>query len=139
MSPAKPVYVLDSFALLAYLNGESGEERVEEVLSLGEKHECRILLCLINLGEVLYITERHRGLVQAQKVLALIDSLPLDILEPDRELVLEAAHIKAQYTLSYADAFVAATALREHGNVITGDPEFQEVESIIQVEWLVKE
>ena len=139
MSPTKPVYVLDSFALLAYLNGETGKERVEKVLSLAQSHQCRVLLCMINLGEVLYLTERHRGLIQAQKVLALVDSLPMDLIEPSRDLVLEAAHIKAQYTLSYADAFVIATSLREHGIVITGDPEFQEVESIIQVEWLVRE
>jgi predicted nucleic acid-binding protein len=136
VSPTKPTYVLDSFALMVYLGDEPGKGRVEEVLSLAEKHGCRVVMCLINLGEVLYMTERRRGLTKAQQVLALVDSLPLELLEATRDLVLDAAHIKAQHALSYADAFVVAASLRERGVVLTGDPEFQEVESLVQVEWL---
>jgi ribonuclease VapC len=131
--------VLDSFALLVYLNDEPGKRRVEEILSLAEKRECRVVLCLINLGEVLYLTERRRGLTKAQQVQALVESLPLELLEATRDLVLDAAHIKAQHALSYADAFVVAVSLRERGVVLTGDPEFQDVESLVQLEWLGKE
>jgi predicted nucleic acid-binding protein len=136
MSPSKPTYVLDSYALLVYLNDEPGRERVEDVLSQAEQHECRIVMCLINLGEVLYITERRRGLFKARQVLALVESLPLDVLDVTRDLVLDAAHLKSRHSLSYADAFVVAACQRERGVVLTGDPEFHEVESLVQVEWL---
>ncbi len=139
MSPAKPTFMLDSFALMAYLSGESGKKRVEEVLFRAQKQEWIALLCVINLGEVLYMTERRRGLVKAQQGLALVDSLPLKQLEATRDLVLDAAHIKAQYALSYADAFVVAACLCEGGVILTGDPEFHEVESLVQVEWLGEE
>jgi ribonuclease VapC len=130
---------LDSFALMVYLNAEPGKRHVEDVLLIAEKHECRVVLCMINLGEVLYMTERRRGLTKAQQVVALVESLPLELLEATRDLVLDAAHIKAQHALSYADAFVVAAALREGGVVLTGDPEFHDVESLVQVEWLGKE
>jgi predicted nucleic acid-binding protein len=136
VSPAKPTYVLDSFALIAYLGDEPGRTHVEDILSRAEKGECRAALCTINLGEVLYMTERRRGLVKAQQALALVQSLPLDLLDANRDLVLDAAHIKAQYALSYADAFVVAACLHEGGVILTGDPEFKEVESLVQVEWL---
>ena len=47
----------------------------------------RVLMTSINLGEVLYITERERGLPLAQRVLALVESLPITLLEADNALV----------------------------------------------------
>lgn len=132
----KPTFLLDSFALLAYLNDETGRLRVEELLTLAESRKCRIIVCLVNLGEVLYITERERGLAMAQSVLALAERLPLELLDATRDLVLDAAHIKAHHSISYADAFAAATALRENAVVVTGDPEFESIEQLVKVEWL---
>lgn len=132
----KSVYLLDSFALLAYLNDEAGCTRVQEILALAEGRKCRVVMCLVNLGEVLYITERERGLAMAQGVLALTESLPLELLDASRDLVLDAAHIKANHSLSYADAFATAAAVRENAVVVTGDPEFKSVEELIKIEWL---
>ena len=135
MSPTKPVYLLDSFALLAYLNDESGGTHIQELLALAEERKCRIVMCMVNLGEVLYITERKKGLPLAQSVLALVESLPVELLDASRDLVLDAAHLKAHYALSYADAFAVASALREQATVLTGDPEFEAVADLIKVEW----
>jgi ribonuclease VapC len=128
--------VLDSYALLAYLNAEAGQARVQAALEQAQQGKLKAYLSLISLGEVLYITERRRGLTQAQRVLGLIESLPLTIGEVTRELVLDAAHIKANYAISYADAFVTALAQAEHAEVLTGDPEFEAVEKMVRVEWL---
>jgi len=135
---AKPVYLLDSFALLAFLNDEPGGARVQEVLTLAKDSQCRMVMSLINLGEVLYITGRNRGLPAAQMVQALAESLPLELLDASRDLILDAAHIKAHHTLSYADALAVATALREHAIILTGDPEYRTVEELVEVGWLVK-
>lgn len=132
----KSIYLLDSFAMLAYLSDEAGCTRVQEILALAEGRKCRVVMCLANLGEVLYITERERGLAMAQSVLALAESLPLELLDASRDLVLDAAHIKAHHPLSYADAFAAAAAVRENVVVVTGDPEFKSVEELIKIEWL---
>jgi predicted nucleic acid-binding protein len=135
---SKTTYLLDSFALLAYLNDEPGGERVQEILALGKSHKCRLVMSLINLGEVLYITERTRGLPVAQTVQALVESLPVELLEASRDLILDAAHIKAYHALSYADAFAVASAMREDASILTGDPEYKTVEKIVHIEWLVK-
>ncbi len=95
-------------------------------------------MSLINLGEVLYIEERERGLIHAQRVLAAIDSLPLSIVPVTRATVLAAARIKARFALSYADAF-AVVAARDHDAVIlTGDSEFEPVADagMVVVDWL---
>jgi predicted nucleic acid-binding protein len=54
----------------------------------------------------------------------------------DRPLVFEAAHVKARFPVSYADAFSVALAKRTRARVMTGDPEFRAVESEIPVHWL---
>jgi ribonuclease VapC len=130
------VFVLDSFALLAFLGGGAGEARIKEILTAASRGEYRVLLSLINLGEVAYITERERGLAKAQAVLAIIEQLSVEILPFDRQIVLDAAHIKAHLPVAYADAFAIAAAQTHAGVVLTGDPEFKSVEDIVRVEWI---
>jgi len=129
-------FILDSYALMAYLGAEPGWQRVKEILSQAEKGAFSLYLCMINLGEILYMTERRRGLEKAQDIQALIENLPIEIVDAARDLILDAAHIKANYPLSYADAFVVALAQSEQGIVLTGDPEFQAVEALVTIEWL---
>lgn len=129
-------FVLDSFALLAYLQDEPVAPRIEKLLDNAEKEKCHLFLSLINLGEILYITERRGGVVKAHDALALIRQLPIEIPPVNEQTVFAAAHIKANHTLSYADAFVVATAIQENATVITADPEFQSVETLVKVEWL---
>jgi ribonuclease VapC len=138
VSAEKPVYVLDSFAVLAYLDGEQGMARVQEVLEEASREGCQVVLSLINLGEVLYFTERDVGLTQAQAALAAVEQLPIEILAATKETMLTAAHIKANHSVAYADAFAVAAAQELGGAVLTGDPEFKEVEELIAVEWLVE-
>jgi ribonuclease VapC len=129
-------YVLDSFALLAYLQDEPVASRIEKLLDGAKKDKCLLFLSIINLGELLYITERRGGVAKAQDALALIRQLPIQVMPVDEQIVFSAAHIKANHTLSFADAFVVAIAIQEHAIILTGDPEFQSVESLVTVEWL---
>jgi PIN domain nuclease of toxin-antitoxin system len=47
-----PCYVLDSFALLAHFQEERDSLRVLELLEEAQQGNCRLLLSLVNLGEV---------------------------------------------------------------------------------------
>ena len=132
----RPTVVLDTFALLAYLQDETGASRVEARLEQAAKEKCRLCISSINLGELLYIIERREGLVKTQDALALIRQLPLEILPADEQAVFAAAHIKATHALSYADAFAIAAAVQENAVVVTSDPEFETVQSLVTVEWL---
>ena len=129
---------LDSYALLAYLEGEKARPRIKELLQSAESGKCSLYLSLINLGEVLYITEREKGHILALQTLAAIDQLPLYISPVSRATVLAAAHIRAQYAMSYADSFAVVTAQGHNCPLITGDPEFRTVadDGLIVVEWL---
>lgn len=130
------IFILDSYALLAFLEGEQGADKVKQVLGKAEKGQLEIYISMINLGEVVYIIERERNLMKAQEVLALLEQLPIEIVQVDREMVLNAAHIKANYPVSYADAFAVALAQLKGGVVLTDDPEFEVVKGIVDVEGL---
>jgi len=58
------------------------------------------------------------------------------LVDVDRSLALAAAYIKGFHRLSYADCLAAALAQRLNGAVVTGDPEFKQIESLVTVEWL---
>lgn len=138
MAGSPAAYVLDSFALLAYLEGEVGMPRVRSVLEGASAQRCAVYLSLINLGEVLYITERERGTIEARRVLGAIDQLPLEVVDVSRSTVLAAAHVKARFSIAYADAFAVIVA-QDHGAVVmTGDPEFRPLADagLVTVEWL---
>jgi predicted nucleic acid-binding protein len=135
--PVEPsAYVLDSYALLAYLEGEAGMPRVRTLLAAAQKGTPTVYLSLINLGEALYITEREKGLTKVHQALAAVDQLPLQVVPVSRAAVLAAAHIKAHYAVSYADAFAVVTAEDNQAVILTGDPEFKAVAKRVAVEWL---
>ncbi len=131
-------FTLDSFALLSYLEGEAGMPRVQAILAAALAGHHTVYLSLINLGEILYITERERGLVAAQRALAAVDQLPIQVAPISRATVLAAAHIKAHYSVSYADAFAVVTAQDYDAVLITGDPEFKRIAGagLVTIEWL---
>ena len=136
-SSGSKVVVLDTWAMLAYLDGEPAGAQVRQILRRARKKQISLLFSLINYGECLYIIEREQGLQKAQRAVGIIDQLALRVAPADRPLVFEAAHVKARYSVSCADAFSIALAKRNGGAVMTGDPEFKLVESEVTVHWLI--
>ena len=136
MAPSTPRYVLDSFALLAHLQDEPGAPRVRAVLEQAAKRHAEIYLSIVNYGEVVYITEREKGLTAAQSVIAAVDQLPIIVVEADRALTFVAAHLKAHHPIAYADAFAVALAQTKGAILLTGDPEMKAVEHLMPIEWL---
>lgn len=128
--------LLDSFAVLAWVQDERGAERVELLLTRARRERAPLLLNVVNLGEVYYRVARQHGHGFAQELIRQIEILPLQLYDCDAALALEAARIKADFPMAYADAFAVATAVREDAVVVTGDPEFRQVENLVTVEWL---
>jgi ribonuclease VapC len=129
-------YVLDSYAILALLNDEPGGPRVEQLLHQAEAGQAQVYMSLINFGEVLYVLERRWGNEQLRSMLAYLDATTLKWIDADRARVLEVAHIKATYPLSYADAFCVSVATEFGATIITGDPEFRPLVDLVEIEWL---
>ncbi len=126
--------LIDSYALLAYLKQENNYRKVENLLS---SKETQPLMNDINIGETFYILARERGLDKAEYFInAILPNLPIIKIGNAFAEVMQAAKIKAQYPISYADCFAVATAIREKAVIITGDPDFKHVEKIVEIDWL---
>jgi len=128
--------VLDSFAVLAYLQEEKGAAEVRSMLTKAKSGEVGLFLSAVNLGEIAYITERSAGLTKVHSVLTVLQALPLNIVDVNQEIALRAAHFKATFPIAYADCFALALADHLGGCVVTGDPEFEKAEKQVQVYWL---
>jgi uncharacterized protein len=110
-------FALDAWAVLELLEGnEPAASRVNDVL------EHQPVMSWINLGEVFYVVKRDQGEDEARETVRdLRPKLRLDL--PSEDRVLDAARITADYPMSYADAFAAATAAAREAILLTGDPE----------------
>ncbi len=70
------------------------------------------------------------------EVLAHIHRLNLTILPIPNDLIYEASEHKAEYTMSYADCFVLACAVRHNADIVTGHPEFRQVRHLVRIHWV---
>jgi ribonuclease VapC len=129
----KEAFILDSYALLAYFQAEEGGLVIRDILKKAQSGETSVLLSVINLGEIYYIVSRKLGRETARAVIEDISGLPVDLIDAGKDRALAAAEVKAQYPLSYADAFAVAAALEFNASIVTGDPEFKTVESNVSL------
>ena len=132
-------FVLDSYAVIGYLENESFSGRIQQFLTNAKKGDPRLYFHAIHLGEVFYITMREQGQTLADLAYSRIKALPLKIVDHiDERLLLQAATLKANHSISYADCFAAAMSIINKCPLLTGDPEFKslEKEGLITVEWL---
>jgi PIN domain nuclease of toxin-antitoxin system len=126
-------FVLDSFAILALYGNEPGADEVAALLAGEATH---LLMAYVNLGEVLYMMIRERGEDRAGAILLGLEEVGVTFVPAERSLTLEAARIKARHRLSYADAYCAALSRLTGFPVVTGDPEFSQLEGQIPIRWL---
>jgi predicted nucleic acid-binding protein len=129
-------YLFDSHALLAFFQEEKGTEVVAKILRRALKQRLDRLLCVINLGEIIYMTKRRFGDNKKVEILGRVHQLGFKILPAPEALVYKAAELKADYPISYADCFALACALEQSAILVTGDPEFKKVDHLISIQWI---
>ena len=132
------MYVLDTFAILAYFLAEPGGEKVKEILRRAENGEVSLAMSMINMGEMFYILSREQGPSKAQSILEDLRSLPIRFYDSTENRILAAAQLKAEYPISYADAFAASLAQELRASLVTGDPDFKKIKQNLSLVWLDK-
>ena len=128
--------VLDSRALLAFFKGEPAAMAVETILQQAASEKTRLLLCVVNWGEIWYAMCRAGGPGTAEAAVADLAQLPIELVPADLPLTRQAAIYKATNKISLADAYAAALAKTHHATLVTGDMEFQSLAREIKIKWL---
>lgn len=108
---------LDSWAVLAWLDGEQPAYRqVEALLDQGP------LMSWVNSVEVLCRVERDHGRTAADQVLTDLRRL-MELELPGASRMVETARLKAALPIALADCFAVATAASRGLALLTCDPE----------------
>ena len=125
-------YVLDTHAIFALLQREVGYEIVASLVERAAD-DVALSLSVINFGEIAYITQREQGKDRSTQILDDVRRLPIALYECTEARVLASANIKAQYAVSYADAFAIALAQELGATLVSGDPEMKSVEPLVTI------
>ena len=126
------IYILDTSALLTYIEDEKGSDVIDDILIKAEKGEVRIYISFISLTEVYYITMQEKGESEALRRISLIQSLSLTVEESNEDLNLKAGSLKAANRISIADAYIAALCQQYEGVLVHKDPEFESLSTLIK-------
>jgi len=128
--------VLDSYALMAFFEDEPGADLVRGLLLKAEESDLKLLMSVVNLGEVWYSIARTTSPQMADQYVHEIQGMSIDIVDADWGLTRQAAVFKANGKLAYGDCFAAALAKNRKAELITGDTEFKSLEGKIEIAWL---
>ena len=129
-------FLRDSSALIAFLQAEPGAPRVLDLLEKAARIEAEVVACFVSLTEVQYITAYDHGEEPARKAIADLKQLSIRWQHSDDALCASAAEVKAAHRISFADAFVVASALRWDAVLVHKDPEFATVSAPLKQEML---
>ena len=133
----KPKCLLDAYGLLLFLQKEGPYQIIKTRFRDAQDNGNPILINEMSVGEIFHVTAHAHSIEKAEAFLPLLELLPLEIVSNNLESILQAARIKVQHALGYISALVTVTAERENAVLLTGDPEFQKVEEVIDIQWLV--
>lgn len=128
--------VLDSWAVIAYLEGESSAKRVADHIADAHEQNIPLLISVVNAGEVWYIIAREASVSDADRSITELRHLGIEFIDADWTLAHEAGGFKSKYKMSFADCFAAALAKHRKALLLTGDPEFKQVGAQITIDWL---
>lgn len=139
MSTKQKSIVLDSWAILAMLQGEPAGPQVADIIADAHDAGSQALMTVVNAGEVWYIIAREMSDSNADDSINDVKNIGVQLVDVDWQLTRLAAGIKARGRISYADAYAAALAIQMKCELVTGDPEFKTLGNEIKIRWLARE
>ncbi|HLE90737.1 MAG TPA: type II toxin-antitoxin system VapC family toxin [Anaerolineales bacterium] len=136
MARKAKAYVLDTWAVIAYLEDEPSAPQIADLIASAHEDSIPVFMTVVNVGEVWYIIAREVSQEEANKSIKELHDLRIQFENVDWELTQEAARFKSQHKMSYADCFAAALAKIRKAELITGDKEFKVLQDEIKISWI---
>ena len=124
-------YVLDTSALLAYIENEDGTDEIDFLLRQALQNQLLLFMSVMSSVEIFYISWQEQGMVVAVERLKLLNNLPITPVALDNQFVQLIGEIKATKKMSLADSCIAGLAKFKSAILVHKDPEFEQFEDII--------
>jgi len=125
-------YVLDTSALLAYIEKEEGAEQIETLFLQALERKTDLFISVISCIEIFYISWQEQGKEIAIERLKLIEDLPLNQEALDKEIINIIGEIKATKNISFADSCIAGLSKFKQAILVHKDPEYDQIENEIR-------
>ena len=131
------VYVLDSSALIRFLDKEAGWERVKAVLRDCAQGRAELHISAVQWGEVAGNLRKRFGALKEAHILRSLLPSEARIIPATGERAVHAAALKVDKSIAYADAFALDLAMEASDHVlITADYDFKSVDDLARIEFL---
>ena len=128
--------MLDSWAVIAYLEDEDAAEKVADIIADAHEAQIPLMMTVVNAGEVWYIVARQTSAADADASIKQLRDLGIQFVDADWSLAKDAGYFKSRNKMSLADAFAAALARQRKAHLATGDQEFKQVQNEVTISWL---
>jgi predicted nucleic acid-binding protein len=130
-------YVLDSSAVLRYLDGEAGSDRVRLILRACVTGRAGLLISAIQWGEVAGRLRIRLGPAEQMRILDSILPSEVFIVPADGERAVRAGNLRADHMIAYADGFALELAVESPDRVlVTADYGFKPFARLARIEFL---
>lgn len=131
------VFVLDSSAVLRYIDNEPGATRVNEIFKTCVRHQARMCIPALQWGEIAGELRKRLGPDGGKRSLESLIPLDLDIVPATAERAMHAAAIRVDRKIPYADAFALDLAMDSAEHIlVTADYDFKDVADLVRIEFL---
>jgi predicted nucleic acid-binding protein len=130
-------YVLDSSAILRYLDDEPGAARISEIIKAHLAGHCAAMVCALHWGEVAGITCKVHGRQAMDLMLSRLAAFGLEVVAVDGDAAVRASLVKLKRDIPYVDAFgVDLTAESADRVFVTADFDFKPASRDVAIEFL---
>ena len=131
------LYVLDSSAVVRFLDREAGWERVAAILIQKMTAKADVAISAVQWGEIAGAVRKKSGAAAEHRAMTRLGEFEPRIEPVTGERARRAAALKVETRIAYADAFAAELALEFSGSLlVTADFGFKVVAHLTPVEFL---
>lgn len=120
-------YLLDTSALFTLRYNEEGSDQVTKILKEAQSERCVAYISFMTLMEIFYWIYKKEGKGTALQTLLEIKTLPIQRVDLSDAILVGAGELKANYSISLADSWIAATAINKEATLVHKDPEFDQL------------
>jgi predicted nucleic acid-binding protein len=129
-------YVLDASAVLDFIEDGPGAERIERLFRQARSDNSRLLMSVLNWGEVFYHSWQLRGEESAKILMAGLSRFPIELVPVDLSQSIKAGEFKAVHKIPYVDCIAAALSVLHPSTLVTADRDFEKLGRHFPILWL---
>jgi predicted nucleic acid-binding protein len=126
-------YVLDSWALLGYLEDEQSASVVGEVIGAAQTSKQGLYLTAVTAGEVWSILAKEWSATEADRAIAELQHLGLQLVDVTWALAAKAAELRTKSKMPWLECLNVALAIERKAELLSGDRELRQFDAIVRL------